>query len=83
MPGSRHTKRTPGLEGDLLDYLEEKLGSRKGSGLLFPTIISRSAALPRAQMMGRTLFQTDPKHRVTRQYRKLAAEIEARLEAHA
>ncbi len=80
VPGSRR-KGPTGLEGDLLRYLESRLGGRKGEGLLFSTIVSRSIAVPRAQMAGRTLFQTDPKHRVTRQYRQLAAEIEQRLEA--
>jgi nitrogenase subunit NifH len=34
-----------------------------------------------AQRHGQTLFQVEPTHKVTHQYRKLAAEVEKRLEA--
>jgi nitrogenase subunit NifH len=34
-----------------------------------------------AQRHGQTLFQVEPTHKVTDQYRKLAEEVEKRLEA--
>jgi chromosome partitioning protein len=45
----------------------------------FQTVIGRSTAVGEAQKVGRTVFQTDPGHRVTNQYRALAAEVEERL----
>ncbi len=48
---------------------------------MFQTTISRAAAVPRVQKAGKTLFQTDPGHRVARQYMSLAVEIEERIES--
>jgi chromosome partitioning protein len=46
---------------------------------MFQTTISRAAVIPRVQKAGKTLFQTDPNHRVAKQYFALAAEIEDRV----
>jgi chromosome partitioning protein len=48
---------------------------------MFDTTISRAAVVPRAQKLGKTLFQTDPTHRVTKQYMALATELDARVAA--
>jgi chromosome partitioning protein len=48
---------------------------------MFETTISRAAVIPRAQKLGKTLFQTDPGHRVAKQYMALAAELEERVAA--
>jgi chromosome partitioning protein len=47
----------------------------------FDTVVNRATALERAQADGKTLFQTEPEHKVTGQFRDLANEIEARLAA--
>ncbi len=47
----------------------------------FETLINRATALEAAQSHGKTLFQTEPAHKVTEQYRKLAREVLSRLEA--
>ncbi len=46
---------------------------------MFQTTISRAAVIPRVQKAGKTLFQTDPNHRVARQYMALSAEVEERV----
>jgi chromosome partitioning protein len=48
---------------------------------MFSTTISRAAAVPRVQKAGKTLFQTDPGHKVAKQYMSLAIEIETRIPA--
>jgi chromosome partitioning protein len=47
----------------------------------FETLISRAVAVEEAQEEGKTLFQTAPDHKVAEQYRQLAREVIARLEA--
>ena len=37
--------------------------------------------IPRSQKLGKTLFQTDPNHKVAKQYMALAAELEERVAA--
>ncbi len=46
---------------------------------MFHTTISRAAVVPRAQKIGRTLFQTDPGHKVAKQFTQLAVEVEERV----
>jgi len=46
---------------------------------MFQTTISRAAVVPRAQKVGQTLFQTDPTHKVAKQFMSLAAELEERV----
>jgi len=46
----------------------------------FNTQVSRAVAIPEAQKLGKTVFQTDPAHKIAEQYRQLARELEQRLE---
>lgn len=72
-------KRTR-LANQLTDYVEETFSAGGNTpSIKFRTTISRSTVIPRAQKAGKTVFQTDPTHRVTDQYRALAKEIEDRL----
>jgi len=67
-----------------IDLIEDLF--RRGPGqrsAMFETIISRSTVIGEAQRQGKTSFQTDPTHKVTEQYRKLASELEQRLVAFA
>ena len=67
-----------------IDLIEDLF--RRGPGqrsAMFETIISRSTVIGEAQRQGKTIFQTDPTHKVTEQYRKLASELEQRLAAFA
>lgn len=66
------------LANSLTDYVEQ-LFSDGNKSAKFNTVISRSTIVPQAQKLGRTIFQTAPKHKITQQYRKLAREIEKRL----
>ena len=50
-----------------------------GPSRMFDTTISRAAVVPRAQKMGRTLFQTDPSHKVAKQFAALAKQLEDRV----
>jgi chromosome partitioning protein len=76
-----HPRRRPALEDALLAYARERLDVLRGRPLLLPTTISASSAVPRAQMEGRTVFQSSPRHRVAREYRQVAAEVEKRIRA--
>ena len=77
-PGGPKARR-PKLEGELLDYARTRLDVRRGRPLLFKTQIARTAMIPRAQMEGRTLLQTRPNHKVSKQYKDLAKEVEQRI----
>lgn len=69
------------LANTLTDYVEEIFMGDSGKSAKFETIISRSTVVPKCQEKGLTLFETQPTHKVTEQYRALAREIEARIEA--
>ncbi|MGE3424824.1 MAG: ParA family protein [Dehalococcoidia bacterium] len=45
----------------------------------FATTISRAAVIPRSNEAGQSVFQFDPEHKVTEEYRELAREVEQRL----
>jgi chromosome partitioning protein len=64
-------------------YAERIKGDFAAAGELgaFETLISRAVAVEEAQEQGKTLFQTVPDHKVAEQYRQLAREVIARLEA--
>jgi cellulose biosynthesis protein BcsQ len=47
--------------------------------LKFKTEIGRSIVIPEAQKLGQTIFQTEPRHKITEQYRELARELEKRF----
>lgn len=71
-------KRTR-LANTLSDYVEATFSPKGSSSLKFRTEIGRSTVIPSAQKHGRTVFQTDPEHRVANQYRDLARELMERL----
>jgi chromosome partitioning protein len=62
----------------LIAYVEEKFSIDGGPSAKFRTTISRSTVVPEASKLGKTVFQTDPTHKVAQQYRTLAQEIEQR-----
>jgi chromosome partitioning protein len=63
----------------LTEYVQKAFTLPNGMCLKFKTEIGRSTRIPEAQKDGLTLFQTDSRHKVTEQYRDLAAEVEARF----
>jgi len=63
----------------LTEYVEKTFTIENGFSLKFETEISRSTVIPDAQKEGKTLFQTEPAHKVTEQYRQLALEVEERF----
>ncbi len=71
-------KRTR-LANTLNEYVEQIFAPDGRRSAKFKTTISRSTAVPQAQKLGKTLFQTHPTHAVTEQYRVLAREVETRL----
>jgi chromosome partitioning protein len=71
-------KRTR-LANTLTSYVEETFTVDPTKSLKFVTTISRSTVVPQAQKVGKTVFQTDPTHKVADQYRELARELEARI----
>jgi chromosome partitioning protein len=65
-----------------LGLVEELFRSAPGEpSAMFETIISRSTVIGEAQRHGKTVFQTNPNHKVSDQYRVLAQELENRLMA--
>lgn len=67
------------LASSLSEYVEQAFTVDGDSTLKFKTEISRSTAVPSAQKLGATVFQTKPNHAITHQYRALAAEVFDRL----
>jgi cellulose biosynthesis protein BcsQ len=72
------TKNTR-LGSVLTEYVEKAFTLPSGYCLKFKTEIGRSIVVPEAQKVGKTIFQTEPRHKVTEQYRELAREIEKRF----
>src|SRR4051794_33713523 len=66
------------LATSLIDYVDEKFSVDGGPSAKFKTTISRSTVVPEASKLGKSVFQTDPTHKVAHQYRALAQEIEER-----
>ncbi|BCL40005.1 ParA family protein [Nostoc sp. MS1] len=66
------------LANSLSEYVEQLFFDGDRS-LKFKTTISRSIVVPQAQKLGKTLFETAPNHKVTKEYLKLSKEIEARI----
>lgn len=71
----RHTR----LAQDLLGYVEETFGSLPPWMRKYETTISRTTIISTAQKAGKTIFQTEPKHKVTEQFRALAKEVKERI----
>jgi cellulose biosynthesis protein BcsQ len=67
------------LAADLLGYVETTFGDLPPWMRKYETTISRTTIISSAQKAGKTIFQTDPRHKVTEQFRALAREMEARI----
>jgi chromosome partitioning protein len=67
------------LAQDLLAYVEETFGKLPPWMRKYETTISRTTIISTAQKAGKTIFQTEPRHKVTEQFRALAVEFEARV----
>jgi chromosome partitioning protein len=63
----------------LSEYVDKAFATHGAPSLKFQTNISRSTVIPKAQEKGKTLFQTEPGHKVADQYRALSQELESRL----
>lgn len=73
-------KRTS-LANTLSDFVAASFrGANSNESVKFKTSIGRSTVIPQTQKVGKTLFETHSTHKITDEYRKLAAEIEDRLE---
>ncbi len=72
------TKNTR-LGAVLTDYVQKAFTLPSGYCLKFKSEIGRSIVVPEAQKNGSTLFQTEPRHKITEQYRELAREVEQRF----
>jgi chromosome partitioning protein len=68
------------LARELLNYVEETFAQTPPWMRKYDTTISRTTIIPAAQKSGRTIFQTEPSHKVTDQFRSLAREFEKRME---
>lgn len=67
------------LATTLIDYVERLFAIDNSRSAKFDATISRSVAVPEAQKVGKTVFQTNATHKVCEQYRALARELEQRL----
>lgn len=67
------------LARELLNYVEETFAKTPPWMRKYETTISRTTIIPAAQKVGRTIFQTEPNHKVTEQFRALAREFESRM----
>lgn len=72
-------KRTR-LATELLGWVEDTFRAAGAFGD-FKTRIGRAVAVPQAQKNGKTIFQTEPDHKIAEQYRHLAREVLDRLKA--
>jgi len=66
------------LQTELIDYVEKKFSVDGQPSAKFQTLISHSTIVPEASEEKKTVFQTNPGHKVAQQYRELAIEIEQR-----
>jgi chromosome partitioning protein len=71
-------KRTS-LANSLSDFVEESFRGKGEESVKFKTSIGRSTVIPQTQKVGKTLFETHSTHKITDEYRRLAAEIEDRV----
>lgn len=67
------------LAQELLKYVEDTFGSLPPWMQKYETTISRTTIISTAQKAGKTIFQTEPKHKVTEQFRSLAKEVKERI----
>jgi len=72
-------KRTS-LANALSEFVENSFREGESAeSVKFKSSIGRSTVIPQTQKVGKTLFETHSTHKVTDEYRALAAEIEMRL----
>lgn len=71
--------RATRLSTALLEQVDKHFGINDEFTRRFATSISASTIVPTVQQGGRTLFDEAPDHKVTQQYRNLAAEFEQRF----
>jgi chromosome partitioning protein len=71
--------RRPRLARELLVYVDDAIRDEHGEPGRFRSEISRSTIVSTAQKQGKTIFETEPEHKVTDEYRALAREFEARI----
>ena len=72
-------KRTS-LANSLSEFVEQQFQvTGNADSMKFKTSIGRSTVIPQTQKVGKTLFETHSTHKVTDEYRALAAEIEERI----
>ena len=67
------------LSQQLLDYVDKSFLGKDKVNRKFTTTIPRSTIISSAQKLGKTIFETDPEHKVTEAYRDLAKEFEERI----
>jgi len=67
------------LARELLSYVEDTFAQTPPWMRKYETTISRTTIIPAAQKIGKTIFQTEPHHKVTEQFRALAREFENRM----
>ncbi|MFH1680637.1 MAG: ParA family protein [Candidatus Eisenbacteria bacterium] len=67
------------LAQELLDYVEKTFTPEGGVSRKFNTMIGHSTVLPAAQKLGKTIFETEPEHKITEQFRELVKEFEVRI----
>ena len=67
------------LARELLNYVEETFAETPPWMRKYETTISRTTIIPTAQKAGLTIFQTEPHHKVTDQFRSLGREFESRV----
>lgn len=72
-------KRTS-LANALSDFVDASFKGKSNESIKFKTTIGRSTVIPQTQKEGKTLFETHSTHKITEEYRRLADEIERRLE---
>lgn len=73
--------RRTNIAATISEYIAKAFTPPDGKGSAkFDTEISRTVSIVTAQKAGRTLLQTNPTHQVSDQFRRLAAEIEERID---
>ncbi|MCC7144497.1 MAG: ParA family protein [Candidatus Eisenbacteria bacterium] len=77
-----NVERRTRLSQSLLAYVDDTFTGKDGINRKFKTTISRSTIVSSAQKLGQTIFETEPDHKVTKQYLDLALELEQRLADH-
>ncbi len=68
------------LSSELLDYVDRTFAGGDAFMQPYKTTINASTVIPSVQKDGRTLFDTDPEHKIAWQFRALASEVEKRFE---